>query len=338
MQISLSDLAAHLGAELRGDGGVMITGVATLKDAAAGEIAFLANESYRSQLQDTAAEAVILRPQDADGVHCATLVTPNPYLAFALVTQLFDNRPKTAEGIHPSAVVAESASIGEGCRIAANAVIGEHVVLGKGCEIGAGTVVGDHCVLGEDCHLNANVTLYHDVVMGERVRVHSGTVIGADGFGFAPDKGRWVKICQLGGVRIGNDVEIGANTCIDRGALGDTVIGDNVILDNLVQIAHNVRLGDGTAAAAQAGVAGSSVLGRQCTLAGNAGVAGHLELCDGVFVGPKSVISKSIDVPGGYATGTAQMPIGEWRKAATRFRQLDSMARRIQQLEKKVKD
>ncbi|GAA6146887.1 UDP-3-O-(3-hydroxymyristoyl)glucosamine N-acyltransferase [Thalassolituus maritimus] len=338
MQISLTELADHLGAELLGDGDITITGVATLKDATSGEIAFLANESYRKQLSDSQASAVIVRPDDAESVAGSALVCDNPYLAFARTTHLFDNRSPAEVGVHPTAVIADSAVVGADCRIAANVVIGEHVELGEGCEIGPGTVIGDHCVLGTQCHLNANVTLYHDVTLGERVRIHSGTVIGADGFGFAPDQGRWVKIMQLGGVRIGNDVEIGANSCVDRGALGDTIIGDNVILDNHVQIAHNVELGDGTAAAAQAGVAGSTRLGKHCTLAGNAGVAGHLELCDGVFVAPKTVISKSITQAGGYATGTAQMPINEWRKSATRFRQLDSMARRIKDLEKQLKD
>lgn len=338
MQIRLAELADRLEAELRGDGDLIITGVSTLKEAGSGEIAFLANESYRKHLAGTSAGAVLLRPEDAEGLTLTALVTSNPYLAFAQVTQLFNNRPLVEIGRHPSAVIAASADIAGDVRIAANVVVGEHVVIGQGCEIGAGTVIGDHCVLGEQCHLNANVTLYHDVTLGDRVRVHSGTVIGADGFGFAPNQGRWEKIIQLGGVRIGNDVEIGANTCIDRGALGDTIIGNNVILDNLVQIAHNVELGDGTAAAAQAGVAGSSKLGKHCTLAGNAGVAGHLELCDSVFVAPKTVISKSISVPGGYATGTAQMPMNEWRKSATRFRQLDSLARRVQQLEKCKKD
>jgi UDP-3-O-[3-hydroxymyristoyl] glucosamine N-acyltransferase len=338
VQISLTELADHLGAELLGDGDITITGVATLKDATSGEIAFLANESYRKQLSDSQASAVIVRPADAESVAGSALVCDNPYLAFARTTHLFDNRSPAEVGVHPTAVIADSAVVGADCRIAANVVIGEHVELGEGCEIGPGTVIGDHCVLGTQCHLNANVTLYHDVTLGERVRIHSGTVIGADGFGFAPDQGRWVKIMQLGGVRIGNDVEIGANSCVDRGALGDTIIGDNVILDNHVQIAHNVELGDGTAAAAQAGVAGSTRLGKHCTLAGNAGVAGHLELCDGVFVAPKTVISKSITQAGGYATGTAQMPINEWRKSATRFRQLDSMARRIKDLEKQLKD
>jgi len=337
MQITLAELAASLGAELRGDGNHLITGLATLKEASPDQLAFLANPNYRQQLAGSLAGAVLVRPDDAELVNHAALVTPDPYLAFAKATQLFDQRPRTQLGIHPSASIAASAVIGDDCRIAANVVIGERVMLGDGCEIGAGTVIGDDSVLGAQCHLNANVTLYHGIQMGDRVRVHSGTVIGADGFGFAPHQGRWEKIHQLGAVVIGNDVEIGANTCIDRGALGNTVIADHVIIDNLVQIAHNVEVGEATAMAAQAGIAGSSKLGKHCTLAGNAGVAGHLELCDGVFVAPKTVISKSITSPGGYATGTAQMPMNEWRKSATRFRQLDSLARRVQQLEKKGK-
>lgn len=334
MQLSLAELARRLGAELKGDGDVQISGLNTLKDATAGQISFLANASYRSQLAQTEASAVIVNAASADDAPCATLVVANPYLAFALVSQMFDNRPQMSAGIHPSAQIAGSAEIGQNVRIAANVVIGEYCRIGEGCEIGAGTVISDHTILGNNCLLHANVTLYHDVVLGDRVRVHSGAVIGADGFGFAPDKGRWHKIAQLGGVRIGNDVEIGANTCIDRGALGDTVIGDHVILDNLIQIAHNVQVGDGTAMAACAGIAGSTSIGKNCTIAGGAGVAGHLELTDGVHVAAMALISKSVDEPGAWASGTAQMPMNEWRRSATRFRQLDSMAKRLQQLEK----
>ncbi len=335
MQMTLAELASALSAELRGDADQIITGVATLRGAGAGDISFLANPSYRDQLSATQAGAVILKAEVADEYPGTVLIADDPYLCFARVTRLFDNRPKVPAGVHPSAVIAETAVVADGCRIGPNVVIGEGARIGACTEIGAGTVIGDDCVLGQDCHLNANVTLYHDVTLGDRVRIHSGAVIGADGFGFAPHQRRWEKIAQLGGVRIGNDVEIGANTCIDRGALDDTLIGDNVILDNLIQIAHNVELGDGTAAAAQAGVAGSTRIGKHCTLAGNAGLAGHLEICDGVYVAPKSVISKSIREPGGYATGTAQMPINEWRKSATRFRQLDSLARRVTDLEKR---
>lgn len=334
MQLSLAELAARLGGEVKGDGTVLISGINTLKDAGAGDISFLANASYRSQLTTTRAGAVIVNAAVAGDAPCAALVVPNPYLAFAMVSQMFDDRPQAIVGVHPTAVVADSAQLGENVCIGPNVVIGDHTLLGNGCEIGAGSVIGAHSVLGEDCVLNANVTLYHNVVLGDRVRIHSGTVIGADGFGFAPDKGRWHKIAQLGGVRIGNDVEIGANTCIDRGALGDTVIGNNVILDNQIQIGHNVQIGDGSAMAACTGIAGSTRIGRNCTIAGAAGIAGHLELADGVHVAAMSLISKSITEPGAWASGTAQMPMNEWRRSATRFRQLDSMAKRLQQLEK----
>lgn len=337
IQLTLAELAQRLGAELKGDGSIQVSGVNTLKDATPADISFLANASYHSQLADTHAAAVIVNAGAAADAPCAALVMANPYLGFALVSQLFDNRPQPVAGVHPTAVVAASATLAENVSIGANAVIGEHCVIGAGCEIGAGTVISDHCVLGDGCLLHANVTLYHDVVLGERVRIHSGTVIGADGFGFAPDKGRWHKIAQLGGVRVGNDVEIGANTCIDRGALGNTEIGDNVILDNLIQIAHNVKLGNGTAMAGQSGIAGSTTVGKGCTIAGNAGVAGHLTLVDGVHIAAKALISKSVTEPGVYASGTAQMPMQEWRRSATRFRQLDSMAKRLQQLEKSHK-
>ncbi|WP_225690955.1 UDP-3-O-(3-hydroxymyristoyl)glucosamine N-acyltransferase [Thalassolituus sp. ST750PaO-4] len=334
MQLSLGELAQRLGAELIGDADVVIRGVNTLKDATATDVSFLANASYRRQLSDSNAGAVIVGAKEAAEVKGAALIVANPYLSFALVTQMFDNRPQPVHGVHPSVVVAASATLGADVSIAANVVIGEHCVIGDGCEIGANTVIGDHCVLGRDCLLRANVTLYHDVVLGDRVQIHSGAVIGADGFGFAPDKGRWHKIAQLGGVRIGNDVDIGANTCVDRGALADTVIEDNVILDNLIQIGHNVRLGEGSAMAANVGVAGSTTIGKHCTVSGGAGIAGHLTLADGVHVAAMTTISKSITESGAYATGTAQMPLNEWRRSATRFRQLDSMAKRLQQLEK----
>lgn len=334
MQLSLGELAHRLGATLHGDADLVIRGVDTLKDAGPGMVSFLANPSYRSQLADTRASAVIVAADIAPEAPCAALVVSNPYLSFALVTQLFDNRPQPRYGIHPSAVIAASARVGANVSIGPNVVIGEHCDIGDGCEIGANTVISDHCVLGSDCLLRANVTLYHDVVLGERVRIHSGAVIGADGFGFAPDKGRWQKIAQLGGVRIGNDVEIGANTCIDRGALGDTVIGDHVILDNLIQIAHNVQIGSGTAMAANSGIAGSTTVGKNCTVAGGAGIAGHLTIADGVHVAAMALISKSITEAGAYSSVTPQMPMQEWRRNAVRFRQLDDMARRLQKLEK----
>ncbi|MBE0481994.1 MAG: UDP-3-O-(3-hydroxymyristoyl)glucosamine N-acyltransferase [Bacterioplanes sp.] len=337
MPMTLAELAAHIDATLeQGDGQQPITGVNTLKSATSEHISFLANDRYRSQLHATKAGAVIVHPDFAAEVPTVALVSANPYRSFALATQLFDNRPKVVCGVHASAVVAASAQLAEGVRIAANAVIGEHVVVGANTEIGAGCVIGAGTQLGQDCCLHANVTVYHDVMIGDAVIIHSGAVIGADGFGFAPYQGRWEKIAQLGRVRIGNHVEIGANTCIDRGALEDTIIDDHVILDNLIQIAHNVHVGESCAMAAFAGVAGSTTLGKGCTIAGNGGVAGHLTLTDGVHVGPKAAITKSITEAGAYASGTAQMPMNEWRRSATRFRQLDAMAKRLQHIEKQL--
>lgn len=334
MQITLAELAQKLGATLNGDGSIVINAVQTLHDATTGAVSFLANPSYRSQLASTRASAVIVSDKMAEEAPCATLVVPNPYYSFAQVTQLFDNRPAANGQIHPTAVIADSAQLGQGVTIGPKAVIGEHCIIGDHSEIGAGSVIGDHSVLGNHCLLHANVTLYHNVVMGNNVRIHSGAVIGADGFGFAPNAGKWAKIAQLGGVQIGNNVEIGSNTCVDRGALGNTVIQDDVILDNQIQVAHNVEIGAGTAIAACTGISGSTKIGKRCTIAGGVGINGHIEITDGVHIAGMAMITGSITEPGAYASGTSYMPYNEWRKNAVRFRQLDSLAKRISQLEK----
>lgn len=335
---SLSTLADLLGIEYRGDEHYSITGLATLSEAGPSDLSFLAKSSYKDQLETSKAGVVILKEEDLPDESMNALITDDPYLIFAKVTQLFDNRPKKKVGIHPSAHISDTATIGEDCSIAANVVIGENVTIGKGCEIGAGTVIGDDSSLGDDCHLNANVTLYHNVHLDDRVCIHSGSIIGADGFGFAPKSGEWEKIIQLGGVRIGHDVEIGANSCVDRGALDDTVIGNHVIIDNLVQIAHGVVMGDSCAAAAQTGIAGSTKIGKNCIFAGNSGVAGHLEIVDNVFIGAKAAITRSILEPGAYSSGTTQMPLSEWKKSTSRFKQLDALARRIQDLENREEE
>ena len=337
MQISLAELARQLGAELHGDGDIMINAVQTLQHAQAGEISFLANPAYRSQLAETRASAVIVAPNMVEQAPCAVLVTSNPYLAFAKLTQLFDDRPSATQRIHPSAVIAETAQIGSGVSIGAHVVIGEHCRIGADSEIGANTVMGDYSVLGERCLLRANVTLYHNVRCGNHVRIHSGTVIGGDGFGFAPVGGKWEKIAQLGGVEIGDDVEIGANTCIDRGALGDTVIASHTILDNLIQIAHNVKVGEGTAIAACTGISGSAEIGKNCIIGGGAGINGHIQIADGVQLSGMASITGSITQPGVYASGTSYMPYQEWRKNVARFRQLDKLAKRVIDLEKAQK-
>ncbi len=334
MQHSLSQIAECLGAKIQGEENLVISGLASLPVASATDISFMANSSYQAALSVTNAAAVIVREQDADDVPCTALIVDDPYLSYARVSQLFDNRPVPEAGIHTGAVVDDSAHLGAGVVIGPNAVVGKRVVIGEGTEVGAGTVIGDDTIIG--CHgvLGPNVTIFHGVVVGDRARVLSGAVIGADGFGYAPNQGRWERIAQLGGVVIGDDVSIGANTCVDRGALGDTVIENSVILDNLIQIAHNVRVGEGTAMAGCVGIAGSTDVGKHCTLAGGVGLAGHLKLADGVHIMGMTLVTNSIDEPGVYASGIPHMPVKQWRRNVTRFKQLDSIAKRLQKLEK----
>ncbi|OUS41389.1 UDP-3-O-(3-hydroxymyristoyl)glucosamine N-acyltransferase [Oleispira antarctica] len=337
--ISLADIAEQIGAELVASNGqpilsLMVSGIGALDDATASQISFLANPSYRKQLALTKAAAVIIHPDMLDECPVAALVMQNPYMGFAKLSQLFDNLPKQAVGIHPTAIIADTAEIADGVSIAANVVIADHVQIGADTRIGPGCVINEHSIIGKNTLLHANIVIYHDVIIGDDCIVHAGCVLGADGFGFAPDAGRWVKIAQLGGVRIGNNVEIGANTTIDRGALGNTEIGNGVKLDDQIMIAHNVIIGDDCAIAGTVGIAGSSKLGKRCTLAGGVGIAGHLELTDDVHVTGMTMITKSVTEAGAYSSGTAMMPLKEWRKSATRFRQLDDMARRLKKLEK----
>ncbi|WIO75290.1 UDP-3-O-(3-hydroxymyristoyl)glucosamine N-acyltransferase [Porticoccaceae bacterium LTM1] len=333
-QYTLAELADHLGAELRGDAGCVIESLATLQDAGEGQIAFLANPAYQRYLETTKASAVILSPDLADKYAGNALLLKNPYLGYAKLSGLLDTAPKVPAGIHPSAVVAETAQLDASVSVGPNAVIGEGVIIGANGQIGAGTVIGDNTVIGENCQLAANVTIYHGVTLGNNVIIHSSTVIGADGFGFAPDNGQWVKIHQLGGVVIGNNVEIGASTTIDRGALGDTVLADGVKIDNQVMIAHNVKIGENTAMAAFTGISGSTTIGKNCTFAGRSGSVGHIDIGDNVHVAGTTVMMKSVSEPGAYGAGTPTSPIREWRKNAARFNQLDDMSKRIRKLEK----
>jgi len=337
--ISLADIAEKIGATLVTSSGAKndqlpVSGIATLELANANEVTFLANPSYRKQLATTQAAAVILHHDMQAECPVSVLVMNNPYVGFARLSQLFNNLPAQAAFIHPSATIAATADIAEDVSIGANVVIGEYVQVGSGTRLGANCVISDHSIIGEQCILHANVVMYHDVVVGNDCILHSGCVIGADGFGFAPDAGQWVKIAQLGGVRIGNQVEIGANTTIDRGALGNTQIGNGVKLDDQIMIAHNVVIGDHCAIAGTSGIAGSTTLGKNCTIAGGVGIVGHIDITDGVHITGMTLVSKSIKEAGVYSSGTAMMPANEWRKSATRFRQLDDMARRLKKLEK----
>ena len=334
--ITLGQLAEFLGATLRGPADKQITGLATLQEAGPDQVSFLANPQYRKFLATTQAAAVLLKPADAEGYAADVLLVPDPYLAYARISHLFDPKPKAAVGVHPTAVVAADAFVDPAASVGAYAVIESGARIAAGVTIGAHCFIGARSVIGEGGWLAPRVTLYHDVRIGQRVVIQSGAVLGGEGFGFANEKGVWQKIAQIGGVTIGDDVEIGVNTAIDRGAMDDTRIGNGVKLDNQIQIAHNVQIGDHTAMAACVGISGSAKIGKHCMLAGGVGLVGHIEICDGVFVTGMTMVTRSITEPGSYSSGTAMQPAAEWRKSAARMRHLDDMARRLQHLEKIV--
>lgn len=333
---SLADIAEFLGAELRGDGSARITGLNTLQRAGPGELAFLANPKYAGQLSETSAEAVILSADQAAATAGNCLLVDNPYLGYAKITAWFTTASCEGAGIHSSAVIHANAMVKDDVYIGPNVVVASGAKIESGCSVEANCFIGRDAVLGENCQLAANVSIYHDVVLGSRVRVHSGAVIGADGFGFAPNgQGGWQKIHQIGGVRVGDDVEIGACTTIDRGALGNTLIGNGVIIDNQVQIAHNCVIGDNTAMAAFSAIAGSSVLGRNCILGGNACVVGHVQICDNVMLTAKTLATKSIIQPGSYSSiVTPLMTTVEWRKNSVRIGQLEDLVKRMKKIER----
>lgn len=333
---TLGQLAERLGATLCGSAEKTVSGLATLQEASVDQLSFLANSQYRKFLSVTQAGAVLLTAADAEGYAGNALVVANPYLAYAELSHLFDRKPLALPGVHATAVVASDAQIDPSASIGAYAVIEAGAQIFAGVTVGAQSVVGARSVIGEGGWLAPRVTLYHDVRIGKRVVIQSGAVIGGEGFGFANEKGVWQKIAQIGGVTIGDDVEIGANTTVDRGALSDTLIGNGVKLDNQIMIAHNVQIGDNTAMAGCAGISGSTKIGKNCMIAGGVGMVGHIEVCDNVFVTGMTMVTRSITEPGSYSSGTAMQPAAEWRKSAARIRQLDDMARRLQQLEKQL--
>jgi len=335
-KLTLAEIASHIGAKLLGNADFEVDGIAALAQARVGQVSFLAEAKYRKQLSTCQASAMILSADEAEHYPGHKLVVDNPYLAYARVAALFDNRPDTLPGIHPTAVVSTEATLGKDVSIAAYAVISDGASLGPNCIVGAHTVIGEGCVLGEDSRLASHVTLYHGVRIGKRANIHSGVVIGSDGFGFANDQGKWIKIPQIGSVCIGDDVEIGSNTTIDRGALDDTLIGNGVKMDNQIQVAHNVQIGDHTAIAGCVGIAGSAKIGRHCGIGGGAGILGHLEISDGVQVTAMSLVTKSIKQSGIYSSGTSVEPFKLWHKNYARFGQLDEMARRLKALEQRL--
>ena len=338
MAVTLTELVAHFGGELVGDGACVVSQVAPLDRARPDELGFVTQSKYLSQLAGTHAGAVILPVDARDATDLPRILTPNPYLYFARVSAMLNPQPRPPAGIHPAATVAPDAEIAADASIASGAVIGSGVRIGARTMIGANCVVGDHTRIGTDCLLYANVTLYHGCEVGDRTILHAGCVIGADGFGFAPNEGCWEKIPQIGRVLIGNDVEVGACTTIDRGALEDTIIEEGVKLDNLIQIAHNVRIGAHTAIAACTGIAGSAKIGRHCTIGGAAMIFGHIEIADGTRISTNTLITKSLPKAGTY---TSALPFSEhevWQRNAVHMRNLDKLVNRIKQLEKRLNE
>jgi UDP-3-O-[3-hydroxymyristoyl] glucosamine N-acyltransferase len=329
---SLSDLAAQFELQLTGDGSKLIDGVSTLKEAGSTQITFLANPTYKNQLSATTAGAVILRADDATDCPVDCLVAADPYLAYARLANLFDHRSAAKPGTHSTAVIDDSSRIGKDVSIGANAVIGEHCDIGDSCTIGPGTVLEAGCRLGEGCRLYSNVTLGQGVRLGKHVIIHPGAVIGADGFGIAFATDHWEKVPQLGSVTVGDDCEIGANTCIDRGAIEDTVLGNDVRIDNLVQIAHNVRIGSHTAIAANCGISGSTTIGEYCLLGGSVGVGGlhHLVIADRTTIMGGSDVMQSITEPGtAWAGHLPALPTAKWKRVLARLRKLDELAKKV---------
>ena len=330
----LDSIVALLGGELLGDGAVEVVQVATLASASAGHLAFLANPKYRAQLQNTSASAVILSPKNAGDTEIPRIVHPNPYAYYARVAALLNPAPAPSCAVHPTAVV--SSRHPSSVSIEAHVVVGERVQLGKNVVLHAGCVIGDDVSIGEGSVLHPNVVVYPRCVIGARAIVHSGAVIGSDGFGFAKEGERWIKIPQIGRVVIGDDVEIGANTSIDRGALDDTVIGDGVKLDNQIQIAHNVRIGDHSAMAGCVGVAGSTQFGKRCTVGGAGMISGHLEIGDDVHVSAGTLVAKSLKQPGQYTSIYPLEAHEDWLHNAAQIRRLAKLAERVAELEKKL--
>lgn len=332
ISIALGELAVRFGCTLKGDPETRVAKVASLQAADADSLTFLANPRYRSHLRQTRAGAVVLHPKFANECPVAALLAANPYAAYARMAAVLHPAPAPEAGVHPSASVDAQATISPSASIGARAVIEAGVEIGERTIIGPGCVVMRNAKVGADTRLVASVTLCPGVTLGERCVVHPGAVVGADGFGLAPDQGEWLRVPQVGSVRIGNDVDIGANTTIDRGAIEDTVIEDGVKLDNQIQIAHNVRIGAHTAIAGASGVAGSTVVGKRCMIGGQCGISGHLTICDDVVVTGRSFVSGSIRKPGYYSGGVSVDETARFRKNAARFHQLDELAREVRRL------
>ena len=334
----LRDLISKLGGEAVGEVSVPLTGVGTLEKADVSLISFLANPKYRRALDVTNAGAVIVAPSERGATQKPRIVVDNPYAYFARVAQLFAPRSSHVAGIHASAVIAATAVVSPSASIAEFVSIGANSVIGDNVRLGPGTVIGENVRIGSGSELNARVVVYANCQLGERAIIHAGVVIGADGFGFANDKGAWVKIPQTGRVVIGNDCEIGANTTIDRGAIEDTVLGDDVKLDNQIQIGHNCRIGDHTIIAGCTGVAGSTLIGKRVMIGGAVSITGHLSICDDAVLSANAFVTKSVNQPGMYSSGLPLMAHRDWLRNAAQMRHLDELADTVKDMANEMKN
>jgi len=336
--LTLAEIVRRFGGTVLGDAETLVHQVGTLENARPGQISFFAQQRYRKILEQCKASALIVAPADSELPRRPLVVCDNPYALFARLSAHFNPPESYPPGIHPSAVVDPTATVAPSAHIAAHASIGAGARIGERTLVGPGTRISRGCVVGEDCRLYANVSIYHDCVLGDRVIVHAGAVIGADGFGLAMDAGAWRKIPQIGRVLVGSDVEVGANTTIDRGALDDTVIEDGVKLDNQIQIGHNCRIGAHTAIAGCVGIAGSTRIGRYCRIGGSAMIGGHLQIVDNVEIGGATAVPKSILKAGTYSGLFPVSQHQDWLKNAAHIRHLDALASRVRELESRLEE
>lgn len=337
--LTLGELAQKTQATVQGDPCIAISGVGTITSAKSGDITFVADSKYRKYIPTTKASAVILSANDATAFHVPNaLICADPKMVYAKVVELLYPYQSIASEIHPTAVIDKSAKISGNVYIGPHCVIGKRAVIGANAILHANCVIGDDCIVGQSTVINANVTVYHHCIIGNDCNIHSGVVIGSDGFGYAKNRDKWQRVGQIGKVVIGDRVEIGANTTIDRGAIDDTLIGNDVILDNLIQIGHNVKVGEGTAIAANCGIAGSAVIGRHCLIGGGSGIVGHIQIADFVNIVGSSNVGQSITEPGAYASGLTTTDMKTWKRNLVRYHQLDELATRLFECERKLKE
>lgn len=334
MKINLLDLATQFDLIYHGEASHNIDGVATLEKAQSNQLSFLANSKYTSLLQTTKAGIVIVSEVPSQKFKGNVLIAADPYVAFAKIASLFQNKNNSFTGIHATVIQSDSAIIENNVTIGPYCIIGENTTIKQGTVLEAHVTIGDNCQIGENCTIKPNVVILYDCSIGNRVILHPGAIIGADGFGLARDKQGWIKVPQLGAVQIGDDCEIGANTTIDRGTLDDTILENDVRLDNQIQIAHNVYIGEHTVMAGCSAIAGSAKIGKNCLIGGGVGIIGHIEVCDGVTLQSMALVTHSIKKPGSYSSVSPIQETKDWRRSAVRIKQLDKIAKRLAVLEK----